>query len=229
MIKAFIFDFDGTLVNTEPIFTQAWDIIATKYNRTYDQTLKTSIMGYRALQAVEYVLEAWGIDIAAEEVLSEIDPVLLELYEKNVEPMPGWEALLNLLEHHSIAKAIATASQKHWVDTIFTKLNWQGRFSHVITAADVKHSKPHPEPFLLAAQRLKVDPKSCVALEDSSHGLESARQAGMLTIAVNNHYIGTPTLQKADIVIQSLSEIDNNLLQKMHALIESRQNHNKHA
>ena len=99
-------------------------------------------------------------------------------------PMPGLLALLDALDGADIPCAVASNSERVWVDRVLDITGLTGRFRVIATADEVAHPKPAPDVYLLAAERLGIPPAHCVAFEDSPRGLQAAHAAGMFTVAV---------------------------------------------
>ena len=108
--------------------------------------------------------------------------------------------------------AVASSSTPEHISVVLEGLQVTGFFDVVVSAHTIKHGKPAPDIFLLAAERLGVDPKDCVVLEDAQSGVEAGRAAGTKVIAVPNAFTASHDFSKADTVVHSLEEIDWRML-----------------
>ncbi|MGP8298163.1 HAD-IA family hydrolase [Streptomyces inhibens] len=195
---ALLFDSDETLVSSMKSVFRCWSQWADAHGVTIAEIMEVQPHGRPAAAIVADLLPA-------EEVASAL--ALLEQAEVDdaatggVAPVPGSQELLSTLP--SGRWAVVTSGTRRVANA---RLAAAGvRAAHVITVDDVTRHKPDPEPFLLAAQRLGVDPKRCVAFEDAPAGLTSARAAGMATVAVTTTHDASAL--EADVVIPDLSAV----------------------
>lgn len=140
------------------------------------------------------------------------DAAILDLYRRSSEIAPGARSLLEELRGLGIPLAIASSSRRDWVETCLDALAIRDCFDVLVTGDMVTRSKPDPEIYLLAAQRLATPPERCFAVEDSPHGIAAALAAGMLTIAVETPYTRGPGTEAADIRLPSLAAFGFSLL-----------------
>ena len=123
-----------------------------------------------------------------------------------VRPYPGAERLLRELAGAGVKLALATSSQLRWVEMKLAGTDILACFDEVVTADDVERGKPEPDIYLAAARALSVEPASCVAVEDSWAGVESAVAAGMMVVAVAGT-VSPDTLAGADVVVEGLAGV----------------------
>lgn len=125
-------------------------------------------------------------------------------------PMPGVLALLDALDEEHIPCAVASNSDRAWVDRVLEITGLASRFRAIATADEVEHPKPAPDVYLLAAQRLSVPPQHCVAFEDSPRGLAAAHAAGMFTVAVPTALTRHFAFEQAHHLVESLEHLTLN-------------------
>ena len=130
------------------------------------------------------MLEAYGETYPADELAVVWMRHFKLLAADSLELKPGVGALLDLLDELGLPRAIATSSSHGTVEHHLGAHGLVDRFHHVVASGDYANSKPAPDPFLKAAERLGVDPRHCLALEDSLNGVRSASSAGMMTVMV---------------------------------------------
>lgn len=124
-------------------------------------------------------------------------------------------SLIKELHSKKVPLAVGTSSGKHRTESILKTLKIENYFQAIITADDIKEHKPNPHVFLAAAEKLKIKPENCIVIEDAESGIEAAKRANMKAIA----YLFDPSykdrLKKADVIINSFSELNYNKLKEL--------------
>jgi HAD superfamily hydrolase (TIGR01509 family) len=207
MITALIFDFDGLLVDTETPAFESWQSIYTEYGHTlsldlWKEALGTS-HGFDPLAHLATLAGKpidrdglWARRVASKEQLAALQPLL-----------PGAQTILDQVRALGLACALASSSDRMWIDRWLSLHNISDCFSCVRTADDVVRTKPSPELFLSAAACLGVPPSACLVFEDSPNGILAARAAGMRCVAVPGAITRQLELPPADLVIESLDAL----------------------
>ena len=183
-MQAVLWDMDGLLVDTEPLWTVAEVELAATFDGTWDEDIKAAIVGTRLDVAVPRVLRHFGIPDTAEQVADTSAWLLarmVELFATSLSPMPGALGLLSALHEQGVPQALVSSSYRVLVDAV---LDGIGPFAVTVAGDEVVDGKPHPEPYLTAAAALGVDPAGCVVLEDSPSGVASGEAAGCAVVAV---------------------------------------------
>ena len=206
---AVLWDMDGLLVDTEPVWTVAEEELAERLGGTWSPDLKARIVGTRLDVAVPTILRWYAVD-AGPAAVSEASAWLLgrmtELFAAEVTLLPGVAALLEALAQAGVPMALVSSSYRVLVDAVLA--HGLGPFAVTIAGDEVAHGKPAPEPYLLAASRLGVDPSACVVLEDSAAGVASGQAAGCAVVAVPSVPGVRITPAPRTLVVASLESVD---------------------
>jgi HAD superfamily hydrolase (TIGR01509 family) len=176
---------DGTLVDTEPYWMSAETALIESYGGTWSHEQAMQLVGL-GLEDSAGVLQAAGVELAASEIVSHLtDEVTRQLRELGVPFRPGARELLADLRRADVPTALVTMSMSRMANEVVALIDFEA-FDLVIGGDEVPRPKPHPDPYLVACERLGVDVRDTVALEDSPNGARSAIAAGTVTIGVPN-------------------------------------------
>jgi beta-phosphoglucomutase family hydrolase len=199
--KGVIFDMDGVLIDSESTHAKAWILLLKKYNKDYSFDWYKKWVGVNdAVMAASIVSEdKLGID--ANTLAQQKWELFYELLER-APIMLYPNVFQGLCSLKGFKTGLATSSPGKLAKLILASNNLLELFDAVVTADDVLRLKPHPEIYLKAAALLKLKPAACIAVEDSVHGIEAAKQAGMYVVAVGNT-CEAKMLQSADRIFAS--------------------------
>lgn len=212
MIKAVIFDMDGVIINSEVLWDEAMSEVLARYGAKYTHELKLICMGKSLEETVEIKKKACNLNVDSKKLADEKLSAVLDRYEKHLEFMPGFQVLFEQLKLRKVRMCIATASDRTLMNAVDKKLNLTDLFyGNVVVKTSNHKSKPSPDLFLDAANKLNVKPEECVVIEDSPNGVEAALSAGMKCIALTGSTT-SDKLQKADLIVNSLEEINHNVI-----------------
>jgi HAD superfamily hydrolase (TIGR01509 family) len=209
-LQAVLFDMDGLLVDTEPIWFEVEQSVMAKLGAQWTPIDQQALVGGSLQASVDYLLDRAGRPAGAsfDEVADWLVGGMAQLLAtREIEPLPGVVALVTEVRAAGIQYALVTSSERVIADAVRKALARHGlSFDVVVCGEDVTSHKPDPEPYLLAASLLGVDPRCCVALEDSPNGVAAALAAGCVTVAVPGlaPVAGRPGLT----VVTSLAELD---------------------
>lgn len=213
--EAVIFDMDGLLVDTETCDYQAWRELHEAHG--VELTLKEYAFNAGLYGTWDRMYEALAprAGISAGELHARREPRFRELVEACLQPSPALLELLNTLREAEVRRGIASSSDSDWVEYLLQGLGIRDEFSVIVTGHDVERRKPAPDLYLLAAERLQVNPKRCVALEDSTHGLQAARAAGLYAIAIPNSVSTHQDLSHAHLRVEQFGDVTLDLLRSL--------------
>jgi len=183
-IKAVVFDMDGLLVDTENVVFEAMKAAVGGLGLEMPFDLFKRLVGLPAGASDLIVIEHFGEDFDLTLWRSEVRRHFLDIAAAGVALKAGVVELLDALDAHTLPRAIATSSTRDAVEHSLGQHGLIERFDAIVSRELQTHHKPHPEPFLKAAQALAIDPADCLALEDSHNGVRAAAAAGMMTVMV---------------------------------------------
>jgi len=209
-ISCLIYDMDGLLLDTEGIYTEVTQQIVGEYGKVFDWSVKEKIIGRRSIQAAEIIVESLDLPISPQDYLDSRKDVLLEKF-KDTEALPGAKEMTTHFFKLGIPQALATSSSSPMFEAKFEKhKKWFSQFAQIVRGDDpeLKEGKPAPDIFLLAANRVGVDPAECLVFEDAPTGTEAALAAGMSVVVVPDPNMDHCHFKNASQIISSLKDFD---------------------
>lgn len=213
-VQHVIFDLDGVLLDTEPLYTQAIARVAGRFGKTYDWSVKAECIGRGTLEAASIIVEALALPMPPSELIRERDALLIELFA-TARPMPGAEAFSRALAARGARLAIATSTERRlFAVKAAPHQPWLSAFHAVVCGDDprVARAKPAPDIFLAAAADLGAPPAACVVLEDSPFGVAGAHAAGMRVIALPDPAMDRARYAEADLIAGSFADLTPEML-----------------
>jgi pseudouridine-5'-monophosphatase len=204
-----IFDLDGVLLDTEPLYTHAVAQVAARFGKVYDWSVKRDCIGRGTLEAARIIVEALELPLSPEALVHERDLVLTALVAR-APAMAGAEAFTRALAERGVPLAIATSTEAPlFAIKTASHRAWLDIFGAAVCGDDprVARSKPAPDIFLAAAHDLGAAPESCLVFEDSPFGVEAARAAGMQVIALPDPAMDRARYLGADAVVAGFAEL----------------------
>ena len=186
--KAFLFDLDGTLVDS----MWMWGAIDVEYLGKFGLTcppdLQKAIEGMSFSETAAYFKKRFALEASLEEIKADWVSMSIEKYRSQVPPKPGTEAFLSWAAKQNIKMADCTSNGREMVDAVLSSLNLARYFDCIITGCEVAAGKPSPDIYLEAARRMKVSPEECAVFEDVPAGILAGKRAGMEVFAVEDEY-----------------------------------------
>ncbi|MFH1568571.1 MAG: hexitol phosphatase HxpB [Gemmatimonadota bacterium] len=185
MLQAAIFDMDGLLIDSEPLWRRAEQRIFAPLGVALTDAMCMQTMGLRVDEVVRHWhrLHPWA-EPSREEVAHRIVDAVVELVEREGAPLDGVGPTLDLCARRGLRLALASSSSRRLIDAVIGRLGLAGRFEVIHSAESEPYGKPHPGVFLTAARCLGVDPTACLVLEDSFAGVIAGLAARMKVVAV---------------------------------------------
>ncbi|MCX6345062.1 MAG: HAD family phosphatase [Armatimonadetes bacterium] len=206
--KAVLWDVNGVIIDDMRIhFVSYREVLKELGCEVNDEYLLAATVGTPPAEFFAAILPTIENPISMDEILDRKRESYLRLIKGKMQSPPGAIELMNDLQRNGFKQAVASGTTRIEVDTILAGCGVRDFFDEIVSCEDVSKGKPDPEAFLKAAALIGVDPARCVVLEDGEFGVRGAKAAGMKTIAVLNTQT-RERLAAADIIVESLSEID---------------------
>jgi HAD superfamily hydrolase (TIGR01509 family) len=207
-----LFDMDGLLVDSEPLWFEVECGVAARLDGNWSETDQQALIGGSLPRTVSYLLDRAAKPASREEVARWlVEGMTALLASRELTTMPGARELLAQVRAAGVPYALVTSSERPIMDAVLARLG--EHFTATVCADDVRRGKPDPEPYLRAAALLGVDPRSCVALEDSPNGVASAQAAGCQVVAVPS-LVPIPA-QPGRVIAASLADVDLAMLRRL--------------
>lgn len=213
MIRAIIFDMDGVIIESEPLWEKAcqeqfikWNITFQNANQ-YKKFINQHIRGRTEREGIKYTQKKFKLKGSYQKILKERLKILFKIFNQELKPIPGSLPLIKKLHSAGYPLLLASSSPPAVINYVIGKYGLKRFFKKIISGENFKKSKPHPFIYLKSAQWLKVKPANCLVFEDSISGVAAAYRAGMHCIAVKHPYTPYKYLKSADLVVKKLSTI----------------------
>ncbi len=211
-LKAIIFDLDGVIIDSEVLHEEAARMAMSRYALDAASLDFDAFKGKTEQDVFEYVVEANEANhVSVADLIALKQRLYGDLLDR-LQPVSGALAFIERLARVGVALGLTTSSLPENQQRAFDKFALHRYFDVVVTAADVTHAKPHPEPYLTTAQRLGVAPARCLVIEDSTHGVRSARRAGCRVAGLTTSF-GKEALAEAgaEVVVDRYDELARHL------------------
>ena len=187
---AVLWDMDGTIVDTEPYWIAAEHEIVEMHGGTWSLEHGKAVVGMDLLDTGAYVRDNGPVPLSPHEIVELLLDRVVASVRREIPWRPGARELLADCRVSGAATALVTMSWRRFATEVVDALP-PASFDAIVVGDDVDRGKPHPDPYLLAAERLGVDPRDCLAVEDSPTGVASALAAGCTVLAVP-HMVPVP-------------------------------------
>ncbi|MBL7701155.1 MAG: hexitol phosphatase HxpB [Ferruginibacter sp.] len=213
-LNTVIFDMDGLLIDSEPLWKEAAEALFLRYGKqlTAEEYLTTT--GLRTKEFLEHWFSYFNLpekDIANAETI--IVNEVIRLVQQKGRPMPGVEYIFNFFRERNFKIGLASSSPIELIDLVVELLGIKNHLQAISSAAGLAYGKPHPEVYLICAGKLNAMPSTCVCFEDSFNGMVAAKAAKMKCVVVPSlHDSKKPGWAAADLKISTLTNFNELLL-----------------
>ncbi len=213
MIKAVIFDMDGLLIDSEPLWQEAEMLIFKQVNIMLTPELCLQTKGLRIDEVVDYWYQKYPWkNLSKQEVEEFIVAKVIELIHLKGEPLAGVDYAISFVKQKQVKIALASSSASKIIQAALQKLNLTDIFAEIYSAESEVLGKPHPGVYLTTANKLNVSPQECLALEDSLNGVLAAKAAQMKCIAIPEPLqYNNPQFAIADVILKSLEKFNDDV------------------
>ena len=208
VVEAIIFDLDGVIIDSEQIWNRIRESLAKERGGRWHHHAHRDMMGMSAPEWSRYMHDVLGLSDSPVEISAEVVRRMEESYRQELPLMKGAVQAVRRLAG-SWPLAVASSSNRRLIDLVLKIAGLTRQFAVTVSSEEVPRGKPAPDVYLEAARRLDVDPRHCVAIEDSQNGFLSANAAGMRVIAVPNRRYrpNAESLTAANVVLDSLDDL----------------------
>ncbi|MVO99532.1 HAD family hydrolase [Paenibacillus lutrae] len=216
MFKAFIFDMDGVIIDSEPLHFRVDEQVITSFGVAVTKEQLEEFVGMTNPAMWALLKERYSMTPTIEEMIAiQLEMKLAYLLHSDEHPIAGIRELIEDLHSKGMKIGLASSSPRSFIEAVLSKFNLTSYFDCMISGEEVEHGKPAPDIYIKAAELLETDARECIVLEDSKHGLTAAHAAGMTCIGFRNLNSGNQDLSQADHIVNAISEIDDSLLNRL--------------
>ena len=213
MIKACVFDMDGVLIDTEPVWRRVERDVFRRVGIELTDAQLRETWGMRIEEVVDFWYHARPWDgIRPRAVQREIVRAMVDHVSNDGVPLPGAVDAVSTAREAGLRVGIASSSSHELIEAVIRRLDLAHLIDAVCTADDEKLGKPDPAVYMSAARLLGAKPGECIAVEDSPAGVRSAKAAGMVCIAVMTDAVSRDDIKDADVQLDSLLDFTPDLL-----------------
>jgi len=212
-----IFDMDGLLIDSEPLWNEAANEIFLQYNIQLTPKQHAVTMGMRTSEFVEWWFSHYNVSIG--QVLKASDEIVQLVIKKIIakgRPMPGLEHIFNFFISRHFKIGLASSSDMQVIDVVVDRLGIRNHLQAICSAAELPYGKPHPQVYLNCVSALQSHPGNCICFEDSFNGMIAVKAARMKCVVVPSHEDSKqPRFNAADLRISSLQNFNDLLMQTL--------------
>lgn len=208
MIRAVVFDLDGVLIESEELWDSARRRVAAEHGGRWPDDATTAMQGMSSREWSEFLRDAVGVALPADEIVDLVLRDLLARYEHHLPLLPGGVAAVRRLGARW-PLGLASSANRVVIDAVLAAADLGGAFAVTVSSEEVAHGKPAPDVYLEAVRHLGIEPRDGAAVEDSTSGIRSAQDAGLHVIAIPNRRFPPEegVMATVDLVLASLDDL----------------------
>ena len=208
-MKAVIFDMDGVIIDSEPIHFEVDMQTMREFGVNISKDELNKYVGTTNEYMLNDLINKYKVQKSIKEILEyKMELTIRRINETKINAISGIPELLISLKHNNIKTAIGSSSPKELIITVIEKFQLGKYFDCIVSGDEVKEGKPKPDIYLEVSKRIGVNPEECIVIEDSRNGVLAAKNAGMKCFGFRNVNSGNQDLSKADIIVDSIRNID---------------------
>lgn len=214
MIKAVIFDMDGVIVDSQPGYWKVDKKLLEELGVDMTKEEYDKFVGCKTAYVWGSIREKYKLKQTTEELVDmQRSSYIKYLQEADIKPMDGVRETIEMLQSKGMKLAVASSSPLNVIELTMKALKLKPYFNEIVTGDYVKRSKPEPDTFLYAAEKLGVPSSECIVIEDSGNGVTAAKRGGMKCIGYISPHSGKQDLSRADYIIDSFYKINMNMME----------------
>ncbi len=209
MLNAVIFDMDGVIIDSEPLHYRVDNMIFDRLGISLSYEERKSFVGIDNMRMWRWIKEKCNLHETVDDLIELSDQTRNSFFRDNdtLKPVAGTVELIRELKEKGIKTALASSSSGELIEIILGRLGIINDFDIIISGDSVTRGKPEPDIFLMALDQIGEAREKCVVIEDSENGINGAKSAGIFCIAYRNPNSREQNLEKADIIIDSFSDM----------------------
>ena len=222
MIKAIIFDLDGTIINSEVYFRK---YLLRSRGRTSKflekvpdnyETIISKTLGMSLPDIYDYLDRKYGMKLTKTQFLKKLNFIIKYIYKFRVRLLPNFKKLIKQIDTENYKVALTSSASRNIINIVLNRFKLEKYFHVIVSSDDIKgHSKPDPHIYKLTSKILKIKPEYCLVFEDAENGIISVKKAGMKCIGIRNGYNDDQNLDKADRIIDNFKEVNIKEIKKL--------------
>jgi beta-phosphoglucomutase len=202
--EAFLFDLDGVIVDSSEFHKKSWIGVMSKLGINFgEEDFKNTFGMTNDLIIKKYIPESSEEEIR--KIGEEKERIYRELAKGNIKPIPNSLKFINFLKKNGIKLALVSSTPIENIKFLSDEIGMKGLFDVIVSGSDIKHGKPNPECYLIAAEKIGAPTKKCWVVEDSQHGIDAGFSAGAKTIGILTTH---KNLEKTDITVRNFEELE---------------------
>lgn len=206
-VQGLIFDMDGVLIDSEPLHLLAYQELLASWSIAYTEQDNRELLGRKELDCAKILIKRYNLEVPAEKLVQKKEAIVERLLKAQSSEQPGVSSALSAAKNLGLPMAVASSATLATINLVVDTLSIRSFFNALASGEEVEHGKPAPDVFLLAAQRLRVEPSRCLVIEDTFNGVLAAKAAGMQCIAVPCEATRHQDHSQADAMLSSLTEL----------------------
>ena len=206
-VRGLIFDMDGVLIDSEPLHLLAYQEVLATMGIAYAEEDNRELLGRKELDCAKILIKRYNLRCTPEELVREKESIMERLLKTQSNERPGVSSILSAAKNLGLPMAVASSATLATINLVVDILSIRPFFKALASGEEVKHGKPAPDVFILAAERIGVDPTHCLVIEDTFNGVVAAKAAGMQCIAIPCEATRHQDHSQADAMLTSLTEL----------------------
>lgn len=225
--KVIIFDMDGVLIDSEPVYLEINLKMFSELGIEMDDDDYKALVGMPSLPMWTMLKKKYNFDKDVNEIILSEKNKMIEILDSGIisKPMDGISDLLTELKSAEYNLSVASSSAKDNIELVLKKIGITEYFEFIISGEEVVNGKPDPEMFLKVSEKFKVSSSECIVIEDSTNGINAAISAGMKCIGFKNNESNHQDVSKADIIIQNFEKLN---IERILKFIQDKNPYGKH-